>query len=147
MFGKTEIIGEKNISLGEKNRIVLPGFTKAEPQDIVIPQFNYYKTILSLYSSNEFFEKSEKLEEELSIKKLEGKITNSDILRLKRYYYGILTFQSETIDKQRRIILDNRIIKELKIEKQLFVIGVEHHLELCRDKETYMHEKEKTYKK
>lgn len=147
MFGEEIIIGEGILTLGEKNRIVLPKFTGAEKFDIIIPHFNRERSILSFYSSKEFYELSEKFEDTLSEARREEKINYSDLLKLRRFYYATLSYGSEAVDSQRRIRLDQRIVSQLQIEKQMYVIGCGHHLELCRDKKTYELAKGKTYQK
>ncbi|MBQ8132181.1 MAG: hypothetical protein IJ193_06795 [Bacilli bacterium] len=147
MFGDELIVGEGILTLGQKNRIVLPKFTGAEKYDIIIPHYNREKSILSFYSSKEFYELSEKFENKLMDAKREGKVSYSELLKLRRYYYATLSFGSEAVDAQRRIVLDKRIVSHLQIEKQMYVVGCSHHLELCRDKKTYEMAKQKTYQK
>ncbi len=147
MFGEEQIIGENNITLGDKNRIVLPKFTKAEPYDILVPHFNRERTILYFYSSQEFYQMSEKFENALLKGRKEGKLSYSEVLKLRRFYYATLSFGAEAVDSQRRVLLDKRIISQLQLGKQIFVIGQDRHLELCRDKETYQLVKKKTYQK
>ena len=122
MFGDELIVGEGILTLGQKNRIVLPKFTGAEKYDIIIPHYNREKSILSFYSSKEFYELSEKFENKLMDAKREGKVSYSELLKLRRYYYATLSFGSEAVDAQRRIVLDKRIVSHLQIEKQMYVV-------------------------
>ncbi len=68
----------------------------------------------------------------------EGQITRHQLINFRRYFYGILSFYPEKVDKQRRLHLEERVFRDLNFKDQVFAIGVDQHLEIYPNEEAYI---------
>lgn len=144
MFGEDKIIGEKEVKVDDKHRVILPKFTYAEAGDIIMPRFSAIQSnVLFLFNEEEYHIQRDKFESFLKEQRVLGKFTYHDILRYRRYYYGHLSFMGEKVDKSRRFLLEGRAISNLEISDKLFMMGEDNHLILCRDRNVFDEYQEK----
>ncbi len=122
MFGEEEIIGIKNLRIN-KNRITLPSFTFATPDDELFFIFDRTKGHMILAQEQKIMETLGKIRLDLQEKVRNGEISFRDYLKCQRYLYGIMCIEGHKVDAQRRILLPERGLKQLNISKDVTVIG------------------------
>ena len=122
MFGEKEIIGIKNLRLN-KNRIILPSFTYATPNDELFFIFDHTQKHMILLQEKELMATLERIIEDLKEKVKTKEITYKEYLRYKRYLYGIICIEDRKVDSQNRILLPERGLKQLNIDKEVTVVG------------------------
>lgn len=122
MFGEKEIIGIKNLKIN-KNRISLPPFTFATPNDELFFIFDHTQNHLILAQEQEIMANLSKIRENLKIKVSNSEITYKDFLRYQRYLYGIMCIEGHKVDSQKRILLPDRGLKKLNLSKEVLVVG------------------------
>ncbi len=136
MFGEKQIVGHTILRVS-KNRIVVPQFTGVEIGEEITPMYDIKKKKLLLIKAQEYQEKQEKFEKAIKEMYEEGKITYHQLINFRRYFYGILSFYPEKVDNQRRLHLEQRIFRDLNLKNEVFAVGVDNHLEISPDEETY----------
>ena len=107
MFGETEITGERIASMDNKHRVTIPAFTKVEESEELIPQFNVYSNILLIYSKDEYYRRTDRFKQFIRDQKELRKMTPLEIRNLERFYYGHLSFMSEMVDREKRMLIPN----------------------------------------
>ena len=145
MLERKPIIGEKVVSILD-GRITLPTFTGIETGDTLQAQFvTTYNSLtntnevhhLNIYSVEEFEERLNKIDRMLYEAYASKRINHIQYENYMNYFYGYLSFQEQTVDSKRRLHLEPRIIKELKINTNAFLVGIKNHLELYPTIESY----------
>ena len=143
MFGIKPIVGEKVVSV-LKNRITIPSFTDIEIGESLQAQYvtkftNGKNDVhhLSIYSEEEFNKRIEEMDRKLYEAYSTKRINYQQYHNYQRYIYGFLSFMPEEVDKQKRMHLEPRIITDLHINTQAFLVGIKKHLELYPTYESY----------
>ena len=137
MFGANEIIGEKAIKIDNKHRIIIPAFTGVEPNEELVLQLNMLENILFIYGKDEFYKKSKLFEQTLKEQSRRLGMSLPDLRKIQRLYYSKLSFMPEKVDREKRIIIPEKVISSLELTDRVFVIGKNHHIELCKNRDIY----------
>ena len=135
MFGEKEIIGIKNLRIN-KNRISLPPFTFATPNDELFFIFDHTRKHMILAQEEEIMSSLDQIREDLKAKVATGEITYRDYIRYQRYLYGIMCIEGHKVDSQKRILLPERGLKQLNLSKDVVVVGKGTRLHLFPNMES-----------
>ena len=122
MFGEKEIIGIKNLRLNN-NRIILPSFTYATPNDELFFIFDHTQKHMILLQEKELMDTLDRIVEDLKNKVNTKEITYKEYLRYKRYLYGVMCIEGHKVDAESRILLPERGLKQLNIDKEVTIVG------------------------
>ena len=130
MFGESYILGQKNIGIDTKGRIILPGFTHAEENDKVLICLSEDRKYFRIFSKNNITRILDEM--------IEKQKTIYDLEILKSITYQMQQFQSLfvcecDIDKQRRILLPQQLRDDLKLKDELYICGSTEFYQPCLD--------------
>lgn len=136
MFGEKEIVGQTIVNVRKNSLITLPKFTLAEPKESLVLSAAVFTNMVYLFNEEDFaqfaYNKRDLLSDAVSKKKI----------TLRKYLFLMRIFCAKNsgyvdVKKDRSITLSEVALKHLEFSPSLFVIGVENHLELYRDFESY----------
>lgn len=120
MFGDKLILGQQQLNVDLKGRIILPKFTCAEPQD----------TLSFVYSENRDYFKIFLLDKISALleKMREKQLSTSDIdlmreIQKQMDYIHTSYVGTSTIDNQKRVMIPFAIRQELDIERNVYICG------------------------
>lgn len=123
MFGEDIITGEREISIDNKRRIVIPKFTGIEENDRLICIYENDNTFFEIINFNDF-KKVIKYKNSLSKKFLEdGDFEKYNIINQEMKKIIEEAFVSSRVDKWSRFVLDSNIVEKFDLNNKILVKG------------------------
>lgn len=120
MFGEKLIFGEKEMSMDEKGRIILPKFTYAEEKDevaFIYPEAGDYIRIFLYQKVEALFNRM--VDKQINTKDLKlMKDIQNTINNLNKLCAG-----TATLDKQRRVLIPEDVRNKLELNTNVQVVG------------------------
>lgn len=151
MFGERPIVGESEIKVSKGRRIILPEYTFAEPDDKlglmyglgrVAPELtvrdSLNRTRIVIMQLQEFEEKIQLLDERIKELRSSGEIDSCRYRDLQRIIYGMIAISYETVNRLRKIEIQEYPVKRLNIGSSVYAVGEEKRLVLYPTKEQYL---------
>lgn len=137
MFGEDKIVGSSILKI-DKNRIILPRYTKAEVGEAINMMYDLRLRKLLLLKQEDMQKRIDLFEE--GLRKLSA-IEQYDLKKcrqIRRIFFAKICVPEEIVKPGYRFHLPNSAISNLNLTDNLFAIGVENHLELYKDYDSYM---------
>lgn len=128
MFGEEELKGVKQLKL-TKGQIILPEFTKAEPNEWLY--FLKLKNEIRLYNEKIIIQLTNILVENYS-----KNHTINELRHFKRVLYA-LSIEDNKVSTSKKITIPKDIIKKQEYEKEIVVVGAKTHLKIFKNMEEY----------
>lgn len=137
MFGDKMIDGQRNITIGQKNRITLPNFTNVESGESLTFVYCPNEEKVVLMAKPTIDTVLDKLF--IYAQKKYGSKNTSDpnYLKLLRAFMYHIYLGEEIVDKQHRILLPTKVLKKLKVDASVYVVGRNDRLDIFQDEKAY----------
>lgn len=116
-------VGQSIHSLDEKNRLVLPAKYRSQLSSTIYVSLDLDSS-LSIYSDDIYIEKAERINQLSDF--------NKESRALKRIFFA--NSCQVNLDKQGRIMIPDFLLKKVKIEKEVAVVGAFDHIQLFSSK-------------
>lgn len=145
MFGEKEIVGHTIIRI-KNNKIVIPDFTGVEANQELEATIDPYRRKILIMKKADFDSRLELLASKIEKAKKEGRLTRQEISNLEHYLWGILPLHTRLINKKKEFLLfssksedtsEQKQIRQLNFQNQVFAVGVGTHLEIYPSEESY----------
>ncbi len=145
MFGEKTIVGHTILKV-QKDRIILPKFTFAEPGETISSTIDPYHHKLILLQEKELLERLNTYKEKLDLARQEQRISYSEYHNLIRYFYGMLPLHDRILNKELQFQLFNRQkvasfelkqLERLNLRDEVFAVGVGTTLEIYPSEQAY----------
>ena len=114
------------------HRINIPKDIPLKPNDNLILKINIEKKCLEIMTEEEFIKRKTIFNQQIDTLLKENKITPKEQRQCKRLFFGILTIGKFTIDSNRRLYLNKRIIEMLKFKDIVYLIENDNQLEIYK---------------
>jgi DNA-binding transcriptional regulator/RsmH inhibitor MraZ len=146
MFGEKPIVGQTILRIN-KDRIILPSFTHAEPGDEISATLDIHQKKIILLQEKELIERLTTLHEKMKVARTEGRLGYQDYHNLQRYIFGMLPLHERILNKKLEYQLFNRkpvavhelrqLERLLNLRDEVFAVGVGTTLEIYPDEQAY----------
>lgn len=145
MFGEKTIEVKKSISI-INNKIQLPLETHAEIGETVYSTIDIYQRKIIIMNEQDFNKRLNHYKEKLDTLRQTGQIDYKKYHQLQLYIWGILCLHDRKLTKKREYTLfsnkyedqaEQRHIRKLNFNNQVFAVGVGTTLELFPSEEAY----------
>lgn len=138
-FGKKEIIGSATLKIDNKNRIVLPSFTYATPEDKIALMYDLKRTKIIIEEWKKFEEHIDYIDDMLKKMYQDKKLTHKQLHQMQLYVFGDGCLEPPTtVGNGRRIVIPSRAIEKLNLKDEVFAVGNTVKIE-AQDKELILH--------
>lgn len=133
-FGKELMVGKRETTIDEKNRIILGASTGAAKGDQVAMLLSDDKKYLKLFRRELIETKIRELLEQERTAKSEKEQT---FIEQKLALYKDSVVALPKIDAQRRMLIPKEVVEALNIKEHVYIVGAFNSVEIYPSKEAY----------
>lgn len=134
MFGEDLMIGKREATIDEKNRVILGASTYAEKGDELAMLLSNDKTYLKLFRRELIETKIRELLEQES-KAKDAKEQSFIEQKLSLYKDSVVALPK--VEAQRRLSIPKEVVEELKLQGHVYVVGAFDSVEIYPSREAY----------
>lgn len=134
MFGEDLMIGKREATIDEKNRVILGASTYAEKGDELAMLLSNDKTYLKLFRRELIETKIRELLEQES-KAKDAKEQSFIEQKLSLYKDSVVSLPK--VEAQRRLSIPKEVVEELKLQGHVYVVGSFDSVEIYPSREAY----------
>lgn len=134
MFGEDLMIGKREATIDEKNRVILGASTYAEKGDELAMLLSNDKTYLKLFRRELIETKIRELLEQES-KAKDAKEQSFIEQKLSLYKDSVVALPK--VDAQRRMLIPKEVVKALNIKSNVYIVGAFDWIEIYPSREAY----------